>query len=108
MRARHIWVVAALLGALAGCGGGGEEAAPAPSATGGGQEAAYLAALKAIDPALADKKSAVSDGKNICLDLEQGKDAATVAKNAAARFEVDAATGAAIVGATKASLCSAR
>lgn len=106
MRARHIWVVAALVGALAGCGSD-EEAAPAPSATVDAAEVAYLKALKAIDPALAEKRSAVSDGENICLDLKQGKTSAQVAKNAAARFEVDAAAGVQIVAATKASLCSA-
>ncbi|MEU4777474.1 DUF732 domain-containing protein [Micromonospora sp. NPDC023633] len=106
MRARHIWVAAALVGALAGCGGSDDTAEPAAQTTTASTgEAAFLAALKVIDPQLAERKSAVDDAENICLDLKQGKDEVTVAKNAAARFEVDNAKAAMIVGAAKGSLC---
>jgi hypothetical protein len=102
-----VGAVAALL--FAGCGSpdNADEIAPKVTASAGdaAKEAAYLEALRAIDPALAEDKSAVSSGENICLDVEQGKDGATQAKNAAARFEVDTATGAKIVAAARTTLC---
>ena len=104
MKARHIWVGAAAALLALGCGGGGDDKADtAPTVS--TEETAYRAALKKVDPAVAEKRSAYDNGRNICLDIQQGKTTAEVAKNAAARFDVDAATGAKIVAATKASLC---
>jgi hypothetical protein len=123
MRAGRVWLVGAVvvLGALTGCAGSEPEtpqkAAPTPTAAPASAftepglrfskeaEKAYLAALAKVDKKLAADDDAVDFGKNICLDIEQDKTDAQVAKNAAGRFEVDDATAKAIVKATKSSLC---
>ncbi|MET9729328.1 hypothetical protein ABZZ79_01295 [Streptomyces sp. NPDC006458] len=76
------------------------------------QKAALLRALRAVNPALgADEEKAVTNARNVCLDMQQGKDSGTVAANAKARFEggdVGALTndqGARIGEAVKASFC---
>ncbi|WP_435070455.1 DUF732 domain-containing protein [Amycolatopsis thermoflava] len=104
--------VVGLLFVVAGCGGP-EPAPPTPAPTGAAGAASYLAALGAIDPALVtDPDRAVSRGKNVCLDLEAGKERATVVSNAAARFDggsvaVDAAKAERIVAAIESSgFCS--
>jgi hypothetical protein len=43
----------------------------------------------------------LSNSENVCLDIEQGKDDATLARNAALRFEVDEAEGPALVDAIR-------
>ncbi|WIX76699.1 DUF732 domain-containing protein [Amycolatopsis carbonis] len=56
-------------------------------------ERTYLAALlHQIDPALVvgHANRAIDNGRNVCEDLAQGKDHATVVKNAASRFGADA------------------
>lgn len=97
MSARHVWIgVAAGLLAVSGCGSGSSKEAdkPAPAATTGGTaEQPYLDALKAIDPGLVvNKDRAVNRSKNVCADIQAGKDDATVIKNAAARFNGGDAT----------------
>ncbi|GGQ93334.1 DUF732 domain-containing protein [Kitasatospora griseola] len=76
------------------------------------QTVALVAALKAVDPALAAKEDkAVDRARNICQEIKSGKDAATVEKNAAARFTGGSVTvtpeqATAIVAAVKGSFCS--
>ncbi|MEV7360368.1 DUF732 domain-containing protein [Kitasatospora sp. NPDC091276] len=82
--------------------------APSPDQA---QTAALVASLRAVDPALVAKEDkAVSRARDTCLDLRSGKDAATVQKNAAARFTggsvaVTDDQAAKIVDAVKGSFC---
>ncbi|MFF9854048.1 hypothetical protein [Streptomyces litmocidini] len=75
------------------------------------QETALVAALTAIDPALTTKpERAVSRSVGVCDDIRKGKDDATVAKNAAYRYNggtasVDEAKGALIAEAIKTTYC---
>lgn len=109
--------------ALAGCSG--EETAPkaaeAPSSApavssipspDAGQTAALMATLKTIKPELAaDEERAVNRSRNVCSDVQAGKDTATVAANANARFsggtagELTDAQGQQIADAVKATFC---
>lgn len=95
--------ITGLLLLLAGCSTPTPDAEPSdePSPA---ENSAYLDALSEIDPALADDH-AVTDGQNICLDIEQGKDDATLARNAGLRFDVDEDTAALIVEAAREHLC---
>ncbi|MER5862234.1 DUF732 domain-containing protein [Kitasatospora sp. NPDC002040] len=83
-------------------------AIPSPDAA---QTAVLVATLKAVNPALVEKTDkAVDRARNVCSDVQAGKDAATVAKNAKSRFEGGAVTltdaqALAIVEAVKASFC---
>ncbi|MEU4241828.1 DUF732 domain-containing protein [Actinoplanes sp. NPDC026619] len=124
MNARQFVVVGAVLVALGGCSTTGDSAAAptqAPQAAAEASVAAaqraaaaddvdsYVAALKAVDAKLAaDKDVAVDNGKKICLDVEQGKTDADIAKSAAARLDVDQAVAVKVVAATKKSLCPAK
>lgn len=71
----------------------------------------FLAALQTVHPGLADKPpQALNRGLNVCLDIEQRKDAATVQANARARFEtpdikLTAEDAAQIVAAARSYLC---
>lgn len=83
---------------------------PSPDAT---QTEALIRALRAVDPGLVTKETrAVDRARNVCLDVQGGKDAATVQSNAKARFEggtVPSLTddqAAHIVTAVKSSFCS--
>lgn len=92
--------LAALLSAavLIGCASGGaddEPAAEAPPATStvpaeDPTPAGYLAALAKVAPGLPDKR-ATNAAENTCLDVEQGKEKATLVRNLAGRLEVDEA-----------------
>lgn len=96
---------------LAACGQSDDNANPTPAPTEATTTALagaddFVAALGDIDPALAeDPDSAVSDARNVCLDLEQGKDDATVITNTGSRFSVDETTAEKIVDAAKEHLC---
>ncbi|MEU5974268.1 DUF732 domain-containing protein [Streptomyces sp. NPDC047315] len=58
---------------------------PTPDAQ---QRAALIQALAAVDAGLATKEErAVSRARSVCLDVKEGKDAATVQSNAKQRFE---------------------
>ena len=120
MRSGQVRVVGAVLAmwTLAGCNsepepGTSPRAAARNVATpqyaeplkGPAAEKAYLTALAEVDKRLAADDDALVYGENICLDIKQEKPAATVEKNAAARFEVDAATAKEIVAVAKGSLC---
>jgi hypothetical protein len=109
--------------ALAGCSSGPDAApktdVPAPAASAAPSSsldtgtfdatAAYLTALGQIDPKLtADRETALNDGQNICLEIQEKKTAAELEKNAAARFSVDAAQAKQILAAAKANLCLAQ
>ncbi|WP_282793703.1 hypothetical protein [Streptomyces sp. CC224B] len=82
---------------------------PTPNA---GQRAALIRALGAVDAGLvANEERAVSRARNVCLDVKQKKDAATVQANAKARFEggtvptLSADQTAQIVTAVRSNLC---
>ncbi|MFD4141597.1 DUF732 domain-containing protein [Streptomyces sp. NPDC058572] len=58
---------------------------PSPDAA---QTEALIRALRAVEPGLVAKEDrAVDRARNVCLDVQGGKDAATVQSNARARFE---------------------
>ncbi|MER5894736.1 DUF732 domain-containing protein [Streptomyces sp. NPDC001876] len=72
-----------------------------------------MTALSHIKPELAqDEERAVNRARNVCSDLQAGKDDATVAANANARFsggsagQLTDAQGAEIAKAVKASFCA--
>ncbi|MEV8015672.1 hypothetical protein AB0O76_04795 [Streptomyces sp. NPDC086554] len=116
--------------ALAGCSDDGETdaaAKPKPKATptqttpdtpsvpspNAAQTKALTDALSAIKPELAaDEERAVRRAQNVCMDVKGGKDAATMAKNANARYsggtagQLTDAQGAQIVKAVKDTFCS--
>ncbi|WP_371099505.1 DUF732 domain-containing protein, partial [Streptomyces sanglieri] len=75
------------------------------------QTAGLIAALKAVDPALAaDQAKAIGKALNVCQEIKAGKDDTTLANNAAQRFSGGSVTltpeqGAVIVAAVKASFC---
>jgi hypothetical protein len=93
---RRIVIASVVLGAgvlLAACGGGEQPVAVQSTVTvtttvkPAGDQTAFLAALTAIDKGLATNADrAVTRGRDVCLDLKQGKDAVTVATNARQRF----------------------
>ena len=121
MRAGRVLVSAGLaLGVLAGCGGSGSERQAAATAAPTSEapaflepglrfsdeaELVYIEALGKVGKQLAADRDAIAHGREICLDITQGKTDAQVTKNAAARFEVDSSTAEKIVKATKSSLC---
>ena len=73
--------------------------APPPSPSPSGDVPGYLAGLKAINTRLAtDQDTAVTRGRNTCLDIEQGKPRSTVVNNARQRFAGTVAVSAAMAG----------
>jgi len=120
---RAILITAIAVLALAGCSA---EEAPkaetAPSSTPAvssipspdpGQTKTLVDALSAIKPELAqDEERAVSRSRNVCKDMQDGKDEAAMATNANARFsggsagQLTDAQGAEIVKAVKSSFCA--
>ncbi|MEW2034931.1 DUF732 domain-containing protein [Streptomyces roseifaciens] len=77
------------------------------------QREALIRALRTVDPRLVAKEDrAVDRARNVCADIEGGKDSATVQKNAKARFEggtVPSLTddqAASVVTAVRSSFCS--
>ena len=108
--------------ALAGCGGSDDKtdsksstapssasstpAAPAIPSPDEAQAKALTTVLDTLKPGLGSDDDDLSNARNVCLDLKQGKDDATAAKNAAARYGTDEVIGAAIVAAVKTSFCS--
>lgn len=61
--------------------------APVPSPD-QAQTAALVAALRAVDPGLVTKEDrAVSRAREVCSDAREGKDPATVQRNAQSRFQ---------------------
>ncbi|MGH3745802.1 MAG: DUF732 domain-containing protein [Micromonosporaceae bacterium] len=112
MTLRVLALITALF-VVAGCGGDGNASASPPSpprssapAPAAADNEPYIAALRKIDPALAeDPESAVRDASNVCLDIDQGKPAGTVVKNAALRFDVPAGQAKLIVKAARQYIC---
>jgi hypothetical protein len=113
---RHALAAVAALTLLAGCGSASTPAATAPAAQtsaapaaagpSDAQLAAFVAAYRAAYPADTRKDKPITDDvRNVCLDVSQGKDAATVAKSAAGRFGVDATAAAAIVAMARTTVC---
>ncbi|MEU9231185.1 DUF732 domain-containing protein [Streptomyces subrutilus] len=85
-------------------------AAPSPDAA---QTKALMTALKGIKPELAaNEERAVRRAQNVCQEVKAGKDEATLATNANARFsggtagQLTDAQGAKIVKAVKDTFCS--
>jgi hypothetical protein len=125
VRARHIVIACFAVSALAGCSSDTDSApktdvpaasaAPAPSTSSSldtgtfDATAAYLTALGKIDQKLAaDRETALNDGQNICLEIQEKKTAAELEKNTAARFSVDATQAKQILEAAKTNLCLAQ
>lgn len=82
---------------------------PTPDAQ---QRAALIQALAGVDTGLVVKEErAVSRARSVCLDIKEGKDAATVQKNARSRYEggtvpsLNDDQAARIVTAVKSSFC---
>lgn len=70
--------------------------------------AEYMAGLFEINPELtANPNAAVRAGENVCLDVDGGKDAATVTGNTAQRYGVDTATAERIVALAARTVCAA-
>jgi hypothetical protein len=131
MRTRHVIVVGVALAALAGCGSAdkptaapasvpGSEPASAPVASPAESESvdpgtdpgtldatsAYLTALGKVDKKLvADTRTALDRGQEVCVDIEERRTDAEQEKNVATRFAVDAAQARTILALTKANLC---
>ncbi|MER6527615.1 hypothetical protein [Streptomyces sp. NPDC001508] len=95
-----------------------DKASPEPSKPSGipspdaAQTEALISALRAVDPGLVAKEDwAVDRARNVCLDIQGGKEAATVQSNAKSRYEggtVPSLTddqAAEIVTAVKSSFC---
>ena len=83
-------------------------AAPAPSIDAGTLDAtsAYLAALGALDRTLVgDKRAAIDNGQQSCVDIEERRSIADQEKNVAGRFAVNAEQAKRILAVTKANLC---
>ncbi|QNE74027.1 hypothetical protein F0344_04900 [Streptomyces finlayi] len=83
---------------------------PSPDA---GQTKTLTDALSTIKPELAeDEQRAVNRARNVCKDVQDGKDEATVTTNAVERFsggsagELTEAQGAEIVKAVKSAFCA--
>jgi hypothetical protein len=106
MRARHFLVTVALVGALAGCGGGDNDqdtaAASEPAATSAAADVpgippapdaetqtAYIAALRAIDPDIVgdkDPKTIVNRGRDQCSSIPGNQDEAKLVDLTNKRF----------------------
>ncbi|MEU9131712.1 hypothetical protein AB0D08_26975 [Kitasatospora sp. NPDC048540] len=90
----------------------GKQPAPVVPSPNAAQQAGLLAGLKAINPALAaDPATAVAGAQYVCAEIHAGKDDATVAKEAAAKFSGGAVTlndaqGKVVASAVKASFCT--
>ena len=114
-------VIGAVLFALAGCSGGGDEkadggdaaqpeatsAAPLVTFAGADEDAKnFVKVLNNIDADLVDDQAlAISNGVKACEDLKAGKSPAEAAQNAATAFEVDTATAQRIVVVAQSNLC---
>ncbi|MGH3692559.1 MAG: DUF732 domain-containing protein [Pseudonocardiaceae bacterium] len=85
---------------------------PPTAAPNAGAEAVYLAQLERIDLGLVvSTERAIRRAKNICLDIEQGKDEATVVNNAVQRLSggnatIDKAQAAQVVELARTHICS--
>ncbi|MFE3409417.1 DUF732 domain-containing protein [Streptomyces mirabilis] len=118
MRA-HIAAVVLLAGALTACGGSdkpkAESSPEKPSASApvapvvptpdAAQTTALMKALRSAG-VTTDQKHAVSNARNVCLDLKQGKDPKAAAVNAKARYEVTDAQSVKVVSAVQDSFCA--
>ncbi|MGH3768610.1 MAG: DUF732 domain-containing protein [Pseudonocardiaceae bacterium] len=100
----------------AGCGSAtpAPSRAPAPTAAPTTDaQTAYLARLEQIDPGLVvNTERAIRRAENICLDIKQGKDEATVVSNTVQRLSggnatIDKAQAAQVVELAKTHICPA-
>ncbi len=119
MGARQALAIGAVLFALAGCTGGGDDkaaggdaaepTAAAPLATFSGAAADaqnYVKVLRNIDADLVDDEPlAISAGVKACEQIKAGKSTTEAAQSAATSFEVDTATAQKIVVVAQSNLC---
>lgn len=119
MKARYVIVVGATVLALTGCSGTKDtpEAAvpsadpvPNPSASFDADTldatAAYLTELGKVDKKLvSNTRTALDNGMEVCVDVEERRTDAEQEKNVATRFAVDAAQAKRILELTKSNLC---
>jgi hypothetical protein len=117
--ARQALAIGAVLFALAGCTGGGDDkaeggdaaqpTAAAPLTTYSGETADaqnFVKVLRNIDADLVDDEPlAISNGVKACEELKAGKSPAEAAQTAATAFEVDTSTAQRIVVVAQSSLC---
>jgi hypothetical protein len=111
--------IGAVLFALAGCTGGGDDkadggdaaqpTAAAPLATNSGSTGDaqnFVKVLRNIDADLVDDEPlAISNGMKACEEMKSGKSPAQAAQTAATNFEVDTITAQKIVTFAQANLC---
>jgi len=109
-----VLVALAGLGALGGCSDDEPKKQPAAveeSASNGlpeGDEATYLKALGKLDATLvADPKTAVDNGYNLCLDITNGMTTSEQVGDAINLFQTDAKKGQRIVAIATTNLCKA-
>ncbi len=105
-----VLVALAGLGSLSACSDDAAKEPAAVSDTGGslpkGDEATYLKALGALDAALvADQKTAVDNGYNLCQDAANGMTTGDQVKDAVNLFQVDVKKGQRIVAIAMTNLC---
>ncbi|GID28495.1 hypothetical protein C8E87_6601 [Paractinoplanes brasiliensis] len=107
-----VLVALAGLGSLSACTGSDDDApkATAVDDTGKGvpkgDEATYLKALRAIDPALvADEKTAIDNGYNLCLDARNGMTTGEQVNDAISLFETDVKKAQRVLSIATANLC---
>jgi hypothetical protein len=119
VKARYVIVVGATVLALTGCSGTKDtpEAAvpsadpvPNPSASFDADTldatAAYLTELGKVDKKLvSNTRTALDNGMEVCVDVEERRTDAEQEKNVATRFAVDAAQAKRILELTKSNLC---
>jgi hypothetical protein len=116
--ARQALAIGAVLFALAGCTGGGDDkaesgdaaqptAAPLASYSGETADAQnFVKVLRNIDADLVDDEPlAISNGVKACEELKAGKSPAEAAQTAATAFEVDTSTAQRIVVVAQSNLC---
>ena len=112
---RTLGVVAAVAGtvALGGCSGGDDGADEATGVSDTtttvlpkGDEATYLKAMRALDAKLvADEKTAVDSGYNLCQDRVNGMTIEAMVDDAAGLFQVDVRKAQKIVAIASTNLC---
>ncbi len=118
MGARQALVIGAVLFALTGCTGGGDDkgdggdaaqptAAPLATFSGSTEDAQnFVKVLRNLDADLVDDEPlAISNGVKTCEELAAGKSQAQAAQTAASSFEVDTATAQKIVVVAQSNLC---
>lgn len=120
MGARQALAIGAVLFALTGCTGGGDDkadggdaaepttaAAPLATYAGPAEDAQrFVTTLRNLDADLVDDEPlAISNGVKACEEIKSGKSDAVAAQSAATNFEVDTVTAQKIIVLAKSNLC---